>query len=177
VTIQGNDITVGMSATSCAPPNTACDASCIFPRITCALPPLNEGTYTVKVAGEGQRIPARTLVVTAQKNKPEATTSCSLSPIGQPPPPLNPLKYSTSCSNDDDCMIATTGNLCQPCQCPNTAIAKASSPLYEADARAGYSQCATSNNPVLCAGCAPAKAKCKIDSNALTGTCIVQPGF
>jgi hypothetical protein len=175
VDVTGTDITVTMMTRTCPPPgDQACPAICALPRTTCKIPPLAAGTYTVAVTGEGARtgLPPRQLVVTADA----AASSCSLPMPGMPPTPLDGTVYSTSCSVDADCVVATVGDLCQPCKCPNAAIATSASDRYAGDYRAHASQCHTDKTGIQCAACAPSKAVCTIQPNALTGTCELKPG-
>jgi hypothetical protein len=163
-----------MMTKTCPPPgDQACPAICALPGTTCKLPPLAAGTYTVTVTGDGPRtgLPPRELVVTDDATAP---TSCKLPQPPNEPPSLPGTKYSTSCSTNDDCVLATVGDPCTPCKCPNAAIAKSAQSSYQADYRAGTSQCRSRNDGIACAACAPVKATCKSDSTALTGTCVVQ---
>jgi hypothetical protein len=160
-----------MKTKTCPPPgDQACPAICALPTTTCKLPPLAAGTYIVALSGEGSH-DVRRLVVTADSKN----TSCALSPPGTAPAPLDLAAYSTSCSVDADCALATGGDTCQLCTCPNAAIAKASLDAYEADYRAHASQCRGANG-VNCGVCPPSKPVCTIMPNALTGTCELKPG-
>jgi len=176
VDIIGTGITISMKTRTCPPPgDQACPAICALPGTTCQLPPLAAGTYTIAVTGEGPRtgLPPRQLVVTADAKD----TSCALPLPGMQPMPLDGTRYSTSCSGDGDCALATVGDVCQPCKCPNAAIAKSSSDAYAGDYRAHASQCHTDKSGIQCAPCAPSKAVCTIMPNALTGTCELKPGL
>ncbi len=174
VSVVGDEVTVSMVTKTCLPSgDTGCPAICQIPRTTCTLPPLAAGTYTVAVTGEGARSPLapRRLEVAT-----EATaTSCTLPMPGAPPPTLDGSSYSTSCSVDDDCVLAIVGTACAPCACPNFAIAKSSARAYEADYREKTSQCATRKEPVACAGCPATPATCAKAPDALTGTCSSSP--
>jgi hypothetical protein len=161
VTIDGTKITLSISAKQCQSSN-ACAAVCTLPKATCTIPPLALGTYIVEVVGEGPRKSTRELWVT-----PGAKDSvCTLPPPGGTPEPLDPNAYSRSCVTPDDCVTAITGNVCQRCLCPNTAIAKTSASQYESDYRARVSQCP---NPGVdhCAPCQTVKATCEASSCAL----------
>jgi hypothetical protein len=164
-----------MRATTCTPEgDVGCPAVCLIPSIKCTIPPLAPGEYVVEVAGEGPRVglPPRTLVVTNDG----AESTCSLPQHGSLPDELDGSKYARNCSVDEDCVIARVGNLCQPCACPNTAIAKSVAASYESDFRARSSQCAPQKGPIACAACAPVKPSCDT-SSGLTGTCKLVPGF
>ena len=178
VQVTGTTITLAMESTTCPPAgDLACPAVCQIPQTKCTIPALAAGTYEVKVAGEGPRIglgPRKLLVAPASA---ETAASCSLGQIGTPPEPLDVSKLSTSCSTDQDCMLAFDGNVCGPCTCPSTAIATSAAKEYEALLRARSSQCETRQDGVACAACAPVKASCKIDGNALTGTCTKVQGI
>jgi hypothetical protein len=165
-----------LKARHCPPPgDQACPAVCGIPSATCTIPPLEPGKYTVVVTGEGSRagLPPRELVVSASSQQ----TSCELVRPGTPVPELDQTKYSTSCSVDADCMLATFGNVCQRCACPSAAIAVTDGERYEADRRASLSQCGGDKQPIACAACAPVKARCEVQGDALTGTCKLEPGF
>jgi hypothetical protein len=177
VSVVGERITLAMTARVCQRDDgRECPAVCMIPSVTCALPALPPGAYTVDVAGEGQRIPPRTLVVATEASE----TSCALASPGSPSE-LDGAKYPRACSTDDDCMLATFGNACQPCHCPSAAITKGASDEYaleyEAERRARSSQCATRADGIACGACAPVKAECEIEDDALTGTCTLVPGF
>jgi hypothetical protein len=174
VDVSGSEITVSMITRTCPPPgDQACPAICALPGTTCKLPALAAGTYTLKVTGDKARsgLPPRELVVA---NDPAASASCKLPMPPNDPEPLDGKKYSTSCSVDADCKLATIGNLCMPCKCPNVAIATSDSAKYAADYRAGSSQCHATSDLIACAACPPAKATCVTDPSALTGTCTIK---
>ncbi|MDB4933927.1 MAG: hypothetical protein JWP87_899 [Labilithrix sp.] len=173
VDVSGTTITVSMTTKTCPPPgDQACPAICALPGTTCKIPALAAGTYTIAVTGDGKRtgLPPRELVVTDDATE----TSCKLPQPPNLPEQLAGTKYSTSCSGNDDCVLATVGDVCAPCKCPNAAIAKSAQPAYRSDYRARTSQCRARNEEIACAACAPATAFCKIDPSALTGTCVVQ---
>lgn len=174
VDVSGTDITISMITRVCPPPgDQACPAICALPGTTCKLPPLTAGTYTVKVTGDGPRtgLPPRELVVT---NDAGASAACKLPQPPNEPEPLDGKKYSTSCSVDGDCELATVGGLCSPCKCPNLAIAKSDSAKYKADYRAGTSQCRSQTGDIACAACQAVKPTCVVEPNALTGTCTLK---
>lgn len=167
VAVTANVITVTMEATHCAGGSTVCPGACGIPSAKCTIPPLAPGKYTVELAGEGGRtgLVPRELVVTTGAS----AMSCALTMPANGN--LDGTTFSTSCSNDDDCRPATFGNLCQPCKCPNGAIANAATDAYEADLRAASSQCPSPRDGIVCAACPPMKARCEVKSDALTGTC------
>jgi hypothetical protein len=176
VEVSGTTITMSITTKTCPPSgDQSCPAICALPRTTCNVPALAAGTYTIVVTGDGARtgLPPRELVVGGDATE----TSCKLPQNGMSPEPLDGTKYVRSCSNDAECVLATTGNVCSPCKCPDTAISKSASPTYEAQYRARASQCAPTNDGPACAACAPAKAKCAIDPTAFTGTCELTPGL
>ncbi len=176
VDVSGMTITVSMMTRTCKPAgDQACPAICALPGTTCKLPPLAAGTYTVAVTGDGSRngLPPRALVVTEDAKD----TSCSLPQPGTEPPQLDASGYARSCSTDADCEVATVGNVCQPCKCPNAAIATTSANAYAGDYRAHASQCRADKTGIQCAACAPSKATCTISPTALTGTCELKPGM
>jgi len=176
VSVSGKAITIQMRARTCPPPgDQACPAVCMQAKSTCKIPPLAAGTYSVAVVGDKPGTRPRELVVT---NKADAaTSSCKLPPQGATPDPLNGEKFSRSCSVPGDCALATVGNVCQPCSCPNTAISKSSVESYQSEYRARTSQCPNTQGGPICAACPPMKADCDIDPTALTGTCKMVQGF
>lgn len=72
---------------------------------------------------------------------------------------LDPGRYATACAQASDCVPAFIGNVCQPCSCPNTAIARSSQPLLEADIAGLVRWCADPGG-VVCAGCPSVAAGC-----------------
>lgn len=168
VVVAGDVITLGMSATQCTPSgDVGCATVCAIPSAKCTIPPLAPGKYKVEIVGESDRagLVPRELVVASGSS--EASCALSVPANGD----LDGTKYSTSCSNDDDCRPATFGDRCQPCKCPNAAIANAASDAYDAASRAAASQCSADKKGVVCAACPPAKPRCEIQGNELTGTC------
>lgn len=166
VTVDGSKITLSMSARQCTGSDT-CPPVCMIPEATCAIPPLPAGTYAVEVTGEDRRgLPPRELWVTPDGKD----TACTLPPPGGTPEPLDPNRYSRSCTTADDCVMAITGNVCQPCKCPDTAIAKSSASQYESDYRARVSQCLIPPGDSVCGACAPVKAECEANG------CKLVPG-
>jgi hypothetical protein len=170
VIVNGGQITLGMSGKQCTPKgDVGCPAICGIPKTTCAIPPLAPGKYIVQVTGEDSTGYApRELVVEEDASE----TSCSLLQNGTPVPELDKGKYGVACASDLDCRLATFGNLCQPCACPNGAISVGASDAYEADHRALRSHC-PGQKGIACAACAPMKAKCELDGSSLEGTCKV----
>lgn len=172
--VEVNDklITVTMVSKTCPPPgDQACPAVCMLPRTTCTLPALSEGTYTVRVTGEGadSASPKRELVVAADGG----VASCTLPSPPNPPDPMEGSKYSKSCAADADCEVVSVGSLCT-CACPNFAIAKSSLSDYESDKRAHLSQCEPAS-PVACGPCQSKVAKCDRadDGGGVSGTCVL----
>ncbi len=177
VAVEGSQIVIAMESTTCPPPgDQACPAVCQVPQAKCTIPALAAGEYDVKVTGEGDRpgLLPRKLVVSSLGT---TAATCSLPTPGTPPPSLDGEKYAKSCSEDTDCMTATVGNLCQPCKCPNVAIAKTAQNAYEADARVTSATCEGDTRGLACAACAPQKAICQKANDALTGTCAIVPAL
>lgn len=176
VSVKGTEVLLAMESRTCPPPgDQACPAVCLVPQTTCTIPALAAGTYDVKVEGEGARagILPRQLVVDAAAD----ATSCALPPPNTTIEPIDASKYTTVCGSESDCVLATTGSLCQPCRCPNAAIAKSSADAYESDARARASQCEGDRSGIACAACAPVKAECVFDPpGSFAGVCKVVPG-
>ena len=154
VDVQGSQITVGMQTRTCGSSNRACPSICAIPSSTCQLPPLQAGTYTVSVVGEGPNGLARELVV----SDTSTTTSCVLV---RPVPSVGPFvlsSYDRSCTQASDC-TAIPSLLCRACACEDAAIATTSVPAFEADFRAASSQCEP--QPVgACAPCARPAVSC-----------------
>jgi hypothetical protein len=173
VSVSGSAITLTMESTTCPPAgDLACPAVCQIPATTCTVPALAEGTYDVKVSGEGRPgVAPRQLVVGSGA---AAASSCTLPALGTPPEPLDLTPYATSCSVDTDCRLARGGNLCAPCGCPDGAIAVKDTAKYEADFRARASTCEGDRSGIACAACAPVKAVCDT-SVGLTGVCKKVP--
>jgi len=173
VAVEGNVISLRMAATQCTPSgDLGCPAMCGRPSAKCTLPPLSPGKFLVEVVGEGGRtgLVPRELVVADDATE----TSCSLTVPARGA--IDGTKYETSCSTDEDCRAATFGDLCQPCKCPNAAIATSVSNAYAADARAASSQCSGPKGGLACAACPPVVPRCEIQGSALAGTCKLEPG-
>ncbi len=172
VAMQGNKLVVSMSARTCPGPGE-CPPVCGSAAAKCTLPALPAGEYEVALDSKGPTngFAPRKLVVAASGGQ----SSCELVPAGTPVQ-LDPLPFSTSCSTDFDCRLATFGNVCQPCSCPTGAIASGAGDAYEAKLRELRSQCADAKDPIACGACAPVKATCFSDGTSLTGTCKLVPG-
>jgi hypothetical protein len=167
--LQGKKIVIAMKAKTCPPPgDLACPAVCLIPSVKCTLPPLAPGTYQVEVEGESPRtgFRPRELVVTEKATAGFCT-------LPQTPTPLEPNRFDTTCQDDVDCRTATFGNLCQPCACPNGAIAKSAGDAYEAASREGSSHC-VSPDRIACAACVHREARC-VKTSGGPGTCTLQP--
>jgi hypothetical protein len=146
----------------------------MLPRVSCTLPALAAGTYSLEVSGQGTGVglPPRTLVVSDSGT----ATSCKLPQGGTTAAPIDAASYATSCAIDTDCARATVGDICSPCKCPNAAIATSAADAYAADYRATASQCQPLSSGVACAACAPMKAQCDFPPGAATGSCKLVPG-
>lgn len=174
VSVNGDEISVGMEASVCKPAgDQACPAVCGLAKVSCSIPPLAAGTYTIKVAGEPSTLPrSRELVVSDDAS---AETSCSLDYPGTQPEPIDVDKLPKTCSNDDDC-VAVVSSPCGACGCNDAAIATSAKTDFDAVWRARFSQCKPPSAQVACAPCEPAMAHCKIDNNAATGRCELTHG-
>ncbi len=170
VTVAGSAIELAMSAQICPPPGGPCPPVCLPQDATCALPPLAAGTYEVKVKGEAPRkfLPPRQLVVAADAT----ATSCEL-PTTTTSSELDGSRFSTACHSDADCTLVATGDVCGcAALCPGTAVAKTALLDYAAELRSKTSACVP--DPKLqCPACEPLPVSCKIEPNALVGTCVV----
>lgn len=176
VTVTSDRVEITVTTTTCPPAGGGdCPASCLLPAGTCTLPPLPEGSFTVELVGEGAHsgFGPRRLVVAADGKE----TSCTLPPSGLAPEPLDLSGYPRACASDGDCVIARSGNLCQPCACPNDALAKTAEAGYQSEFRARSSQCPASNDGVVCAACPPMKAVCEVAVGQPSGTCKLVSGF
>lgn len=158
VQVVGQKITIGLSLKTCSlPPDTACPAICAVGVGTCTIPPLAEGTYSIELAGGAKTSGdiARQLVV-----KSGGASSCTLDQ-GTNPPTIEADGYADSCSGDQDCALVIEGNVCQPCGCPNEAIAKSALDAFQAELRAKKSLCKDpSGGGPACAACPAYKATC-----------------
>jgi hypothetical protein len=170
VSVNGSEVRIAMKVKTCPPDGVgACPTVCTDVRTQCTIPPLRAGTYTVRVDGEkGTGRHARTLVVSADSS---ASASCNLLANGQTPKPIGP--YGAACNEDEDCVAATVGDVCQVCACPNAAIATSEVPRYEADTRERASQCRPVQAPP-CAACRAPTAICLKPTDG-KGMCILQP--
>ena len=158
VQVVGQKITIGLALKTCSlPPETAFPAICAVGVGTCTIPPLAEGSYSIELAG-GVKSSAdfvRQLVV---KNG-GGETSCSLTQ-GTTTPTIESDGFADTCSIDDDCALVTEGDVCQPCACPNEAIAKSGLEAYQSKVRALQSQCKSTGGAPSCAPCPERKARC-----------------
>ena len=68
------------------------------------------------------------------------------------PTVLDGKAYSKSCTVAADCVAVVFGDQCQPCTCPNAAIASSDKVTYEADRSAARAACGPVSDAV-CAAC------------------------
>jgi hypothetical protein len=159
VDVTGTTIAITLEVRTCPlPENQACPAVCGVPSATCTIPPLAAGDYTIQLAGGGARTsedPVRRLVVTANAT----ATSCDI-PDDRKTPTISAAEYPQACTGDQDCVLVTQGDVCQPCACPSGAISKTSIETYESDLRARQSLCSSRGGAVDCAPCQTVKAHC-----------------
>jgi hypothetical protein len=154
VQVNGAQISLSLSDSGCpAPPGTEQSSGPIEPMcksstVACRLPALAAGTYSLTIVGEPPLapLPPRELVV-----KAGGETSCTLGAAPSPMP-----AYATTCTVDEDCALAASGDACSPCTCADGAIAVSELPRYEAARRAATSQCRSSGPGDY--GCAPCAA-------------------
>jgi hypothetical protein len=171
VIVSGSDVRITMKEKTCKPAgDVACPAICAQIRSQCTIPALAEGRYTVRVDGDKPNtgMVPRTLVVSGSASD----TSCKLLSNGQLPASLG--GYGTACAVDEDCAVAALEEVCQPCKCPNAAIAKSEVPKYEADLRERSSQCPPTNGGIACAACQGRTAFCNKPTDG-KGVCMLQP--
>lgn len=158
VEVKGQTITIGLDVKSCkVPADTPCAAVCMRALAQCTIPPLAAGVYAVELAAELRTSLdfARQLVV-----KPGASeTSCSLTEGGDRPT-IDARDFADTCSGDDDCALVTVGDVCQPCSCPNEAIATSALEAFQSKTRALQSLCTRGKDAPACAPCLAAKARC-----------------
>ena len=154
VEVSGKEISVFMTGRSCVGPNAICPTICELPKVMCEIPALPAGTYTVKVGNERDNALVRQLVV----SDTGSSTSCDLV---VPAPSIGPFdfsKYDRSCTTASDCVVVPS-LLCRACACEDTAIATSARASFEADFRAGNSQC-EAQPAGNCAPCLPRTAAC-----------------
>jgi hypothetical protein len=172
VTRAGSKITVSLVSKTCPfPSDMACPPVCEIPQTKCTLPALPAGAYVVEVVGElpGSSLPPRALVVA---NK-ATDSSCSF-PKDRYSTSTFATSYGANCASDADCALVTLGDTCQPCSCPNAAIANTSLSTYQEDFRRLRSLCTTSNSGPVCAACIAPKAVCD-KSGGAAGMCKTRP--
>jgi hypothetical protein len=158
VKVEGTKITIGLDVKSCAlPEGIACPAVCMQAVATCSIPPLAAGTYTVELAGgvRSSEDPVRQLVVKAGAGE----SACTIGQGGGRPT-IESDDFADSCTLDDDCTLVIEGDLCQPCSCPNEAIAKSALDAYQSKARALQSLCKSGGGSASCVACQEKKARC-----------------
>jgi hypothetical protein len=169
VKVAANTITVSIKANVCQlPPGTACPASCEVPITKCSVPALPAGSYKVVVDGENPNpgIAPRTLEV----SEGASDASCSF-PRDKSTTTISGSGYATNCSVESDCEVVTVGDTCQPCTCPNFAIAKSALPRFQSDFRSIRSSCTTpAGGGPVCAGCLSPKVTCDTTAG-VTGVC------
>lgn len=151
VSVEGTAITVSLRAQGCTPANALCDASCVAPRATCALPALAAGTYVVTAAGEPARTTPRQLVVADDATQ----TSCAISAT---PGPVDLTSFARTCAVDADCVAVRT-DVCAACTCPTEAIAKSDQARFDGASRAASSQCFP-RETLICGACPSTSAAC-----------------
>jgi hypothetical protein len=157
--VTGTTIRLSAEETSCKS-GAPCAAICAESRVTCAIPPLTPGSYTIETE-EGPRATTHTLVV-GSNAADAAATSCVLDSS----PTLSQDDYSRSCGADGDCEVIPEDNPCI-CSCQRGAIAKTSHAKYASDLEAARSHCEPENpagGPRACQ-CPAVNAKC------IAGTC------
>jgi hypothetical protein len=98
----------------------------------------------------------RQLVV---KNSGTAT-SCDVPLDVGGSPKMDLAGYADACTGDEDCALAAAGDVCQPCKCPDEAIAKSAVDAYESDLRALQSLCRSRTGAASCAPCEAKKPRC-----------------
>jgi hypothetical protein len=75
------------------------------------------------------------------------------------PEPIDLADYDRACAADADCVLATSGDVCRVCTCPDSAINKTDEPAYKADVDAAAKLCEPL--PVVaCGPCIAQKAAC-----------------
>lgn len=167
VLVSSAEIHVALASRTCTVlGGQACPAVCLQQKVTCQVPPLAAGAYDVVIDNAAQYANRSQLVVGSD---PSPGTSCDLPP-DDTGVTIEGASFSTSCSDDSDCMLASLGAACGAVHCPNGAIAKTEQARYEAEARAKRSQClphAAFPTP----SCPAFRPVCKKTGDALTGTC------
>jgi hypothetical protein len=79
-----------------------------------------------------------------------------------PPDPfsVDARNYAMGCTRDSDCVAVIAGDQCQPCACPNAAIAKSDAVLFEADRSSARAQCDPSSQRTGCEPCPNLYPRC-----------------
>lgn len=67
--------------------------------------------------------------------------------------------YAKSCTVPSDCVGVFFGNQCQPCGCPNAAIATSAKVTYDADRSAAIAACGP-RPTILCGPCQDVALTC-----------------
>jgi hypothetical protein len=164
VTVVGKTINIKMLRTTCSNDGPE-PAVCRVADVKCALPPLAVDTYSVVVdqtttAGDaftpGTAAPQGDLVVVGDGTQ----TSCTLPPLGTPPPSISTAGYDNSCQVDADCTLVDT-SVCNPC-CPTQAVAKSSAKQFNIDVADKATACTRGQVGPVCI-CAPAQVSCGAD--------------
>jgi len=75
------------------------------------------------------------------------------------PTVLEGKSYATSCVTSADCVGVFEGDQCEPCACPNLAIATTDQVTYAADRSAAIAAC-EQRLTVACAPCAALRPTC-----------------
>jgi hypothetical protein len=166
VQIRGNVITLDANVQTC-PVAHECPAICGLPGVTCKLPALAEGLFTVVIDGEPSRPSPRQLLIAAA-----GETSCKLPAPGDIPE-TTVGSYSAACNTAADCVAVVGGDVCAPCACPSIVIATSAKSQYDHDYRAASSHCA-SVGPLQGATCSPCVSRPLVCTKGITNSCGFQ---
>lgn len=167
VEIKGQTIKIGLDVKSCTiPPETPCAAICERALKKCSVPPLTAGVYTIELEASVRTsldFP-RQLVV----KQGATSTSCSITESERTT--IDTSGFADTCNVDDDCALVTVGEVCQPCTCPNEAIATSGLEAFQSKFRALQSLCKRGKDAPACAQCLAPQARCTANK------CVAVPG-
>jgi hypothetical protein len=93
--------------------------------------------------------------------------------VTKPPPTIEASEFDRTCSQPSDCAAVYTGAACQPCRCPNAAIATRDRSKYESTVADRSEECPPAPD-VACSPCPTVTATCS--GNQCTVVAGAAPG-
>lgn len=81
---------------------------------------------------------------------------------GTKPEPISLSGYDRSCTSDTDCVLATRGDVCNLCLCPDGAINAKDTGRYEGDVSEAKKLCPPNTGEVVCEPCEMKKPVCQL---------------